>query len=185
MSIKLTEKQKLFCNEYIKDLNATQAAKRAGYSHEAARQLGYETLTKHYIQEYISELRQERAQRMQVDQDDVLRVWKNVAMFDVRNLYDDDGNLKKISELDDDTAAAIVALDFDDISMDNQIIGKTTKIKLADKLKATDMIARHLGMYEVDNKQKKTSIIIQDENLAILNRLGIEVDDNTAKPEGA
>jgi len=49
----MNEKQKRFCDEYLKDLNATKAAIRAGYSKETARQIGYENLTKPYIQKYL------------------------------------------------------------------------------------------------------------------------------------
>lgn len=70
---KLTDKQELFAREYLKDLNATQAAIRAGYSEKTARSVGSENLTKPDIQEYIAQLNQERLSRVQVDADYVLR----------------------------------------------------------------------------------------------------------------
>jgi phage terminase small subunit len=53
--IKMTDKQKKFCEEYLIDLNATQAAIRAGYSEDSARQIGTDTLSKTYIRKYIDE----------------------------------------------------------------------------------------------------------------------------------
>lgn len=70
---KLTDKQELFSREYLKDLNATQAAIRAGYSEKTAKETGYENLTKPHIQELIAELNKERLERVQIDADYVLR----------------------------------------------------------------------------------------------------------------
>jgi phage terminase small subunit len=70
---KLTDKQELFAREYLKDLNATQAAIRAGYSEKTAKETGYENLTKPHIQELIAELNKDRMERVQIDADYVLR----------------------------------------------------------------------------------------------------------------
>ncbi|WP_440863077.1 terminase small subunit [Symbiopectobacterium purcellii] len=70
---KLTDKQELFAREYLKDLNATQAAIRAGYSEKTARKIGSENLSKPDLTERIAELNSERIQRVQVDADYVLR----------------------------------------------------------------------------------------------------------------
>jgi len=69
---KLTGKQEAFCQEYIIDLNATQAAIRAGYSEDTARQIGSQNLTKVDIQERLAELMSERNKRVQVSADYVL-----------------------------------------------------------------------------------------------------------------
>ncbi|MDO9957362.1 terminase small subunit, partial [Glaesserella parasuis] len=70
---KLTDKQQRFVEEYLIDLNATQAAIRAGYSADTARQIGAENLSKLVIQEAIQEAQNKRAARVNVTQDDVLR----------------------------------------------------------------------------------------------------------------
>lgn len=70
---KLTAKQEMFCKEYLVDLNATQAAKRAGYSEKTAKESGCENLTKLNIQERIAELKAGREERLQIDADWVLR----------------------------------------------------------------------------------------------------------------
>ena len=54
--IKLSPKQKLFCEEYAKTKNATRSAINAGYSEKTAKEMGYENLTKPHIQEYLNEL---------------------------------------------------------------------------------------------------------------------------------
>lgn len=72
MSNKLTDKQEAFCEEYLIDLNATQAAKRAGYSEGTANQIGSENLAKPYIAERIAELQAARSKRVEIDADFVL-----------------------------------------------------------------------------------------------------------------
>jgi len=75
---KLTSRQELFCREYIVDLNATQAAIRAGYSIRTARFIGSENLTKPNIVARIVELQQERLQRTEVTADNVLKTISDV-----------------------------------------------------------------------------------------------------------
>lgn len=71
---KLTPKQELFVQEYLKDLNATQAAIRAGYSENTARAIGQENLTKPAVKAAVDAAMEKRVERIQVDQDYVLRV---------------------------------------------------------------------------------------------------------------
>jgi phage terminase small subunit len=70
---KMTAKQKRFCDEYLIDLNATQAAIRAGYSEKTAGVMGAENLTKPNIKEYISNRMAEKESELIADQDEVLR----------------------------------------------------------------------------------------------------------------
>ena len=73
MGENLTEKQKRFCNEYLIDLNATQAAIRAGYSQKTARAIATENLSKPYIQEYLLDLMNQKNDDLIATQDEVLR----------------------------------------------------------------------------------------------------------------
>lgn len=69
---KLTDKQELFCKEYLIDLNGTQAAIRAGYSEDTARVIAQENLLKPAIQEYLSKLKAEREQKLEINAEWVL-----------------------------------------------------------------------------------------------------------------
>tara|TARA_R110000782_G_scaffold143852_1_gene236681 strand:- start:958 stop:1341 length:384 start_codon:yes stop_codon:yes gene_type:complete len=71
--VTLTAKQQTFCEEYLIDLNATQAAIRAGYSVNAASEIGYENLSKPQLSEYITRLRAERSAETKIDASWVLR----------------------------------------------------------------------------------------------------------------
>ena len=76
---KLTAKQEMFCKEYLIDLNATQAAIRAEYSEKTAQQVGSENLSKPVIAEYIQELFDARANKVDVSAEWVLTSLKSVA----------------------------------------------------------------------------------------------------------
>ena len=75
---KLTEKQKRFCDEYLVDLNGTQAAIRAGYSEKTARTIAAENLTKPNIRKYIDERMKEKEKELIADQDEVLKYLTSV-----------------------------------------------------------------------------------------------------------
>lgn len=75
---KMTPRQQLFCDEYLVDLNATQAAIRAGYSENTARQQGAENLAKPYIKAYIAERMAEKEDELIAKQDEILRYLTSV-----------------------------------------------------------------------------------------------------------
>ena len=76
--MKMTEKQKRFCDEYLIDLNATQAAIRAGYSKRSARQIADKNMSKDYIREYIDKRLAEKETELIADQDEVLKYLTSV-----------------------------------------------------------------------------------------------------------
>lgn len=78
MEKKMTAKQKRFCDEYLIDLNATQAAIRAGYSEKTAKVIGAENLTKPVIHEYIKKRMDEKEAALIADQNEVMRYLSSV-----------------------------------------------------------------------------------------------------------
>ena len=78
MMAKMTAKQQRFCDEYLIDLNATQAAIRAGYSKKTARAIANENLTKPYIDEYIKKRMEEKEKELIADQDEVMKYLTSV-----------------------------------------------------------------------------------------------------------
>lgn len=149
---RLTEKQKCFVAEYLVDLNATQAAIRAGYSEKTAYSQGQRMLKNVEVQAAIQEAMQKRSQRVEITQDRVLQEYARLAFFDPRKLFDDDGKPKGISQLDDDTAAALSGLDvleeYEGAGDSREFVGYTKKYKLANKLGALDSLGKHLGMFD-------------------------------------
>ena len=94
---KLTAKQEMFCAEYLIDLNATQAAIRAGYSEKTAHSIGNENLIKPSIQEKISELMAIRSEKVTVDAVWVLNEAVKSYAFNTQEVEDSDGNPKMIN----------------------------------------------------------------------------------------
>lgn len=150
MASKLTERQKRFVSEYLIDLNATKAAERAGYKDP---NIGRQLITKNNVSAAIHKAMQAREQRTEITQDAVIRELAKLGFFDIRKLFDNDGKPLDISKLDDDTAAALVCLDVQDIAdNDGNYIGFLKKYKMADKIKALELLGKHLGAWEPQNK---------------------------------
>ena len=82
--VKMTEKQKRFCDEYLIDLNATQAAIRAGYSKKTAYRTGADNLIKPQIKEYIEKRMAEKESQLIADQDEVLKYLTSVMRGESR-----------------------------------------------------------------------------------------------------
>lgn len=154
----LTDKQRLFCQEYMVDLNATQAAIRAGYSEKTAKEIGYENLTKPHIIELISELQNKRSNKVEVTAEKVLKELAKIAFSDIRQFYNEDGSLKCPHELNDEAASLLSSMESEElfgvIDGSKCEVGKTKKIKMWDKMKALELIGKHIGFYEKDNTQK-------------------------------
>lgn len=143
----LTDKEWLFCNEYLIDLNGTQAAKRAGYSEKSARQQATRLLSKASIQMSISRLRTDREDRTQVTHDRVLREVGRIALVDPRKAFDDNNVLLPPKEWPDEIAAAISSIKTVEMrNADGELIGETKEIKFWSKPDALMLAARHLGM---------------------------------------
>ncbi|MDE7233568.1 MAG: terminase small subunit [Ruminiclostridium sp.] len=138
---KLTEKQKRFCEEYLIDLNATQAAIRSGYSAESASEIGSENLRKPNIRARIDTEIAERSKRTGVTADRVVRELAKLAFVNATDVIDTQRVevLEKASR--DDTAC---------ISAVRIKIGENfteREIRLCDKTKALELLGKHLGMF--------------------------------------
>lgn len=162
----MTDAQKRFCDEYLIDLNATRAYKVA-YPNckkdETASAAGSRMLGNVKVQEYISQKQKEIEKRTEVTQDMVIKELAKIAFLDIRKLYTENGQLKNVTDIDDDTAGAISSLEtleeYDGYGDDKEKIGDTQKVKLLDKTKALELLGRHLGIFndklDVNVKEKE------------------------------
>lgn len=147
---KLTPKQKRFVEEYLIDLNATQAAIRAGYSEKTARKIGNENLTKPDIQSVIQEKIQEREKRTEVTSDRVVQELAKIAFADLKDFvtWDENGVMIIDSDQVDGTVLAEISETTNIQTFPNggesERIQK--KVKPYDKMKALEMLGKHLGM---------------------------------------
>lgn len=139
---KLTTKQRRFVDEYLVDHNATQAAIRAGYSAKTASETAYENIRKPQIEIAIQEALQKQQARTEITADWTLKEIYRLASFDPRKMYDENGNLKKIADMDDDTAACIGGID-----VQESPLGEVTKkFKIWDKNTALGNLAKHFKL---------------------------------------
>lgn len=155
----LTDKQKIFVLEYLVDLNATQAAIRAGYSEKSARCIASENMDNPKIQAEIQRQMDARASKVGVTSELVLGELLKIATFDIRKAFDEGGNLLPINELPEEIAKSISGIetyvenvigpeDNDDSDEDQpKVIGTTKKIKFWDKTKSLELLGRHLKLY--------------------------------------
>ena len=155
---KLTAKQARFIEEYLVDLNATQAAIRAGYSKNTASEIGYENLSKPQIHEAIQEAVAERSKRVEVTADMVLRELMLISFVDIRQAFDADGHLLPIKDMPEDVARAISGLDLTsrvlegtDPDSERQVLREDVKkVKLIDKKGSLELLGRHLKLFGAD-----------------------------------
>ena len=158
MKNRFTAKQHAFIEEYLVDLNATQAAIRAGYSERTAKEIGCENLSKPHIQKAIRVAVDERSQRTEITVDRVLTELAKIGFSDIRVIYTDSDKLHSITDLPDNVAAAVQSVEAvirptgetDDEG--NRKIERVYKVRLADKLKGLEVLCKHLGMFDHNRK---------------------------------
>ena len=142
--VSLTDREKLFCKEYLIDLRPRAAAKRAGYRHW--RTEGPELLESPAIKEYVGELMAAREERLQYTADDVLRRLLEIDQLDIADIMADDGTLLPIVEWPRAWRTVISGFEVAELKSSTDVAGFLKKIKLPDKLKVIEMIGRHLGV---------------------------------------
>mgnify|MGYP004645101849 CR=1 FL=1 len=137
----MTDKQKRFCEEYMIDLNATQAAIRAGYSPKTANEQGAQNLVK--LSKYIDQLKAEQSRRTGVSADRVVRELAKIAFVNAGDLIDPETASVKLDASRDDLAAvqSVKVKTFGEDGLEHEV-------KLADKLRALELLGKHLGVFK-------------------------------------
>jgi phage terminase small subunit len=146
----LNPRKQRFITEYLVDLNATQAAIRAGYRRTSAHNQGCRLLRDPEVAQAVTHAQQARAERTAITQDRVLREYARLAFFDARQVLYPDGSPRPLHELDEDTAAAISGIEISTLAgraRDGSEAATVRKYRLADKKPALDALARHLGLF--------------------------------------
>ena len=140
----MTDKQKRFVEEYLIDLNATQAAIRAGYSPKTANEQGNRLLTNVSVQTELNKQMAKRSKRTGVTQDRVVRELAKIAFLDMTQVVDSYGRIKDDAAPED--RACIESIKYKSSSSD-QGESVEREVKVASKLKALELLGKHLGMY--------------------------------------
>lgn len=158
----LTKKQKTFVEEYLIDLNATQAAIRAGYSVKTAKDIGCENLAKPNIKTAIDKKMAERSKRTGINADRVLRELGKIAFVNPIDVIDfDEGDIMNTHDRDD--TACIQSVRVKTIPTESGSITER-EVKLYDKLKALELCGKHLGMFtdKIDIGLESKVVIVDD-----------------------
>lgn len=160
----LNDQQKRFVDEYLIDLDPTAAAIRAGYSNRSARQIGNENRTKPTIAAAIADKMRERAIRVAASQDRVITELSAIAYADPRLAFDEQGALREVKDWSDSLAAGIKSIKIKQLNDDDgSIVGSTAEINFWDKLKALEMLAKHVGLFEsVSSNQASSSDVLKN-----------------------
>jgi len=152
----LTDRQARFVIEYLQDFNESRAAKRAGYKGSVA------LLNTPKVKAALKNIIRRRFRFLQLTQSDLLTQLARIITFDPRELFDINGELRNIRNLDDDTVAAIEGVDVNI----NKLGGKKSKgysevksIKVASKIKAIELYGRYLSMWQ-DNLNVRAQMAV-------------------------
>lgn len=169
----LTDFEELFCVEYTKDLNATDAYIRAGFKGKrtSAAAEASKLLRKPNIVAKIRTLMAERVERVKVESDDVLKELTRLGYSDIRELFDDNGNIKPIKDWPDEIGRAVSSIEvFEEFEYEQRgfhcvscsktatkaVIGQIKKLKLWQKNHALELMGKHKKLFtdklEVEGK---------------------------------
>ncbi|MED0681077.1 terminase small subunit [Aneurinibacillus thermoaerophilus] len=153
---KLNAKQRRFVEEYLIDLNATQAAIRAGYSVKRASEIGYQLLQKTTVSEAIAVEMARRSKRTEITQDMIVQQLAKIAFADLKEYveWNEEGIQLKPSDGVDGTVLQSIS----EVNLPKG--GTKTEIKMNDKLKALELLGRHLGMFK-DNVNVNATVGVQ------------------------
>lgn len=160
----LTPKQQRFCEEYLVDLNGTQAAIRAGYSPDTATAIASENLTKLEVSEYLTRLRSERSAATKIDAAWLLKRLADEAVADIADLYTADGALKSVHEWPEVWRTGLVqGIEAEEIAAGRgdgrEVMGIMRKVKLSDRVKRLELIGKHIGVQAFKDQVAVSGVI--------------------------
>lgn len=146
----LTPKQQRFVVEYLVDLNATQAAIRAGYKPARAREQAYQLMRKPEVQDAIAKAMAERGKRTKVDADYVLQRLVEIDQLDLLDILEDDLSLKPLKQWPKAWRQYLVGFDlaemFEGHGKDRDMVGILKKIKWPDKVRNLELLGKHVNV---------------------------------------
>lgn len=150
MTKKLKAKHEVCCREFLVDLNATQAAIRAGYASRRAHVTGAELYGKPEIRARINELKQERIDQLGIDANYVLMRLVEIDRLDVADILEDDLSIKPLSAWPESWRRYLSGFNlaemFEGRGDDREMVGILKKIKWPDKVKNLELLGRHVSV---------------------------------------
>lgn len=157
---KLTAKQARFVEEYLVDLNGTQAAIRAGYSRKMAHSISYQMLAKAHIAEAVTAAQAVRSKRTAIDADWVMRRLVEEATADLANILDEHGGIRPVADWPLIWRQGLVAgFEVAEMTVEGVKVGQTVKVKLSDRIKRLELIGKHVGVQAFRDQVHNTGAI--------------------------
>lgn len=138
--MKLNAKQRLFVDLYVRDFNACRASRAAGF---ASDYHGYKMLRDDSVRDAVQKALEERRALIKIESDDIIRELALVAFADPGAMYDNEGVLLNIPDMDEGTRRTISGIE----QRIDARLNITTRIRTHDKMKALEALGRHLGMF--------------------------------------
>lgn len=155
----LSHQQTVFCLEYLKDFNGTRAAIEAGYAKRSAAAQASSLLNRPHIQAEIKRRLERVLQKVEVTIEDVVSEYARIAFVDLKDAYDDNGQLLHPKDMPENIRRAISGVDvleeFEGTGREREQIGFTKKLRTWDKLKALEALGRYVGMLTDANDPNK------------------------------
>lgn len=184
----LLPKQERFAQEFLIDLNQTQAAIRAGYSKRCAANSAFKLMQNERIRRRIQILMNRRADRVEIDQDTVLQECAIVALSDIGELFDQRGTLKAIWDVPEITRRAISSVEVVTRTLPDGSGGADIeyvhKIKLWDKMSGLDKLGKHLKLFD-RAAETDAEDVARRVRARIASSLGLPVVPDDDEPDGA
>ena len=150
--LKLNDRQERFCLEYVKDLNATQAAIRAGYSEKTAQPNASRLLLNVMVQKRIAELQEKRSDELEVDARYVLKRLLEIDQMDVKDILNDDGTIKRIIDWPIVWRTSLSGVDVMELAFGDEA-AVLKKIKWPDKVKNLELLGKHININAFSERQ--------------------------------
>ena len=159
---KLSPKQEEFVRQYLIDLNATQAAIRAGYSQKRAMEIGWQLLQKTTVSKAIQAAMDARAKRTEVTADRVIKEYARIGFASIDTFFqwgELGVNIVPSQDIAADDLAAVAEISETKTSLGDDHTVRTIKLKMHNKKGALDALAQHLGLDAATQRVK----MLQDE----------------------
>jgi phage terminase small subunit len=153
-----------FVKAYLETNNGTKAAIAAGYSVKTAGAAASRLLKNVKVKEMMAAPIAKAAAETEVTVARLVKELSRIAFLDIRKLFDSNGHLLPLDQLDDDTAAALAGVDIDDLyegfGQDREKVGVTKKVRTASKLDAIGKLLAHLGAAELGKNERVFNLTI-------------------------
>jgi phage terminase small subunit len=163
--MRLTPKQEAFALAYSRLMNASDAyrevydVKRS--TSKSVNEMASRLLRNVKVASMIAEIRARAEDTTILTVERTRAELARVCFSDVRKLCNPDGSLKKVNELDADTAAAVASFEVDEVEVGDKVVRRTIKVKLWDKNVALEKAMKHLGLYNRDNTRRSENLSLQ------------------------